>query len=149
MSDKPEGKILYRLVTKPEDRITPYDDMADEYVVVEEKTALGGVIEWARYGEKWVVNPWSTRWSTRILTRKLIERIAVLEEQLGKTSDGVLFFECEKFYCPECGGEVEGDSFVAYCWNCSNPDAMGKIPLPLSWGSTTSKPMGDKNWRNK
>lgn len=78
---------------------------------------------------------------------KLKARILLLEEQLEKTADGVLIFECENFYCPKCGQEISESSLhhdMAYCWNCRNPNDGtpdgGSVPLPLSLGMLLSKP---------
>lgn len=62
------------------------------------------------------------------------------EEHLDKTKDGHFVVECEKLYCPECGGEVEQQYHICYCWNCGNPDSYDEIPLPLSYTSCFAKP---------
>jgi hypothetical protein len=63
----------------------------------------------------------------------------LVEENLEKTADGVLYCEmgeADKIYCPKCGEEVDsGNPWVAYCWNCPNPDACNDIPLPLNYES--------------
>ena len=81
------------------------------------------------------------------LRAKLGEAEAELKrrgDQIGWSADGVLMMDCINvaMYCPHCGEKVDGDSFTAYCWNCTNPDDgcwPHKSPRPLSWESCNAK----------
>jgi len=101
-----------------------------------------------RYGRQHVRSERCHDQQVKKLESELSRYRTLCENHIGKTADGVFLCECEKFYCPQCGEPCEGDSVVAYCWNCDNPDDGGGIPLPLSWSSCTSKPMANPNWRN-
>ena len=77
---------------------------------------------------------------------RLFRRCEDLEEHIGRTADGVCFMDLTEAYCPHCGNRIDkdgGDSFTAYCWNCTNPDDgcwPHRSPLPMSWDNVLSKP---------
>ena len=50
-------------------------DMANEYVVVKDEKANGGIIVYAKHGNDWTVNPWSTRFLIRYLIDNLKEEV--------------------------------------------------------------------------
>lgn len=70
-------------------------------------------------------------------------RVEKLLESLVRTADGAFVLECDKLYCPKCGGEVRQEFDVCYCDECVNPDDGGCPnwpPLPLFYESCLSKP---------
>jgi len=71
----------------------------------------------------------------------------LLNKTVDLTRDGWPVVFCTELFCPGCGGQVEQKYDVCYCWDCENPDDGGHIPLPLSYGSVTSKPMPNRDWR--
>ena len=67
-----EREVLWRWVVPP-DHCQPRDiapDIADEYAIVR-CPVQPGVMTLARYGERWVANPWSTRPVIAELLRRL------------------------------------------------------------------------------
>lgn len=42
-------------------------DMADEYAIISEPEANGGLIVYGKYSGEWTANPWSTRYLIRVL----------------------------------------------------------------------------------
>lgn len=59
--EEPEGEELYRWIPAPEDNITGFDDIADEYVVCRRPEVPGGILIWGRYHGRWEINPWMLR----------------------------------------------------------------------------------------
>jgi len=53
------------------EREARFQDMADEYAVVSEPEANGGIIVYAKYKGEWFVNPWSTRFLIRVLLQNM------------------------------------------------------------------------------
>ncbi len=64
------GKIILRFPGRlPEDG--EFDDVADEYAIVQSETAMCGLVIYARYGERWEPNPWNERPVVRELLTRL------------------------------------------------------------------------------
>jgi hypothetical protein len=59
--------------------------------------------------------------------------VSRLGDQIGRTVDGTLLCDLESGLCPDCGGEVEGDSFSAWCHNCDGEGGMP--PKHFFWSS--------------
>lgn len=76
MSDRPPPPDAIRVV--PNVPRLSHDDVADEYAVHFDDALPGGCMVWARYDERWVCNPWSTR----ALTRTLLARHAAEVERV-------------------------------------------------------------------
>lgn len=55
------------------DREARFQDMADEYAILAEPQANGGLIVYGKYNGEWIVNPWSCRF----LVRELLERMDI------------------------------------------------------------------------
>jgi hypothetical protein len=67
-TEHPEGRVIFRMTTNPEDDITGIDDLAEEYVVIERKEAMAGLVIWGRYRDEWHCNP-----SARHVVKRLLE----------------------------------------------------------------------------
>lgn len=61
------GDIVYRFTPKPSDDITGYDDIADEYIVLREKKADGGLVIYGKHRGEWHANP-----NARHVVRRLL-----------------------------------------------------------------------------
>jgi len=60
------GNVLLKIIT-----IDQIDGEPDEFAIVENSKAAGGVIPYARYGDKWIANPVPTRPLIRTLVTAL------------------------------------------------------------------------------
>lgn len=78
LSQKIEGKIIYHWVVPDNVRdYTGFDDIPDQYRIIEDERAASGIIIEAKYNGKWMKNPWSTR----LLVHHLIEVIRLFMEK--------------------------------------------------------------------
>ena len=66
-----EGTVIYTWIPKESEKHEKDDDLADAYKVFSDPRAASGIIVYALFGERWVVNPWNIR----PLIRNLIERL--------------------------------------------------------------------------
>lgn len=77
MSDFPEGKILFRFTTNPEDDVTGVDDVAAEYLILERPRGDAGLIVYGRRSSgEWVGN-----WGGRHVIKRLLELLALVHQQ--------------------------------------------------------------------
>lgn len=76
---------------------------------------------------------------------EVAKRLAdIIKTHLEHSADGVLLATHQgPLYCPECGGKVEQQYDLCYCWDCGNPDDYGQVPLPLSYSSTLAHHTGE------
>ena len=70
---RPEGKVIYHEFTNPGDRHTLYDDLAQEYLIIE-----CGIVVWGRFDD----GQWEANAGYRSLIKKLVDRITTLESEL-------------------------------------------------------------------
>jgi hypothetical protein len=66
--------VIWHHASRPEDRKTPFDAIAEEYLVIDEPAAQSGIVVYAKYRGEWAANPFSTR----ALTVRLLETIKEL-----------------------------------------------------------------------
>lgn len=56
------GKIIYHWTVPPDYKNNhEIEDLADEYIIEENKELIGACFIHARYKDRWITNPWSTR----------------------------------------------------------------------------------------
>jgi hypothetical protein len=71
--DRPEELgIVFRFSTSPTDKVTEYDDLAEEYIVVRDEEAVSNLIVWGRFNGRWIANP-----SGRPVIRELLRRFGI------------------------------------------------------------------------
>lgn len=73
----PEGQILYRFTTSPQDAACPHDDMAAEYVVLACPEGPAGLIVYGRRS----TGEWVSNWSARHVVKRLLEELAKRQEK--------------------------------------------------------------------
>lgn len=75
---KDRGKIIYHWVV-PDDYpdFTGYDDIADQYRIIEDDRSSSGIIIQAKYNGEWRTNPWNTR----VLVRHLLDVIQIFNDK--------------------------------------------------------------------
>jgi ribosomal protein S27AE len=82
-------------------------------------------------------------WSLWRRPRELPGRIAILEAEIARlrshllhTKDGELVIDCERLYCPRCGGEVFQSTDIthkdiqwkcAICLKCNHAFALNEV----------------------
>lgn len=64
--------------------------LAEQYAIVADELANGGIIVYAKYNGKWSPNPWSTRWLIRILLLNMGIYLPPIKETLNKNMNGYL-----------------------------------------------------------
>ena len=65
------GHVVWQWTPPPGMNKDIGDDCADEYAIEMRESALGGLILWARWGDKWEPNPWSERYVLRQLLQEM------------------------------------------------------------------------------
>jgi hypothetical protein len=69
-----EGELLFRFTARPEEKVTCYGALVDEYIVIGNPQAAAGLVVYVRLkidGGSWEANPWSER----LVIRRLLEEL--------------------------------------------------------------------------
>lgn len=80
-SSFPQGRVLFRFKTRPEDNVTGHDDMAAEYVVIEYPQAHAGLVEFGKHPR---TGEWIANWGARHIVKRLLELNAGLLAEAKK-----------------------------------------------------------------
>lgn len=70
---KPKGNIIYRWKNPHPRKYRILNNEAEEYIVIEDKEAVSGVVIYGKFNKEWTCGPWSANPLVRQLQAELEE----------------------------------------------------------------------------